>query len=207
MRKLLVIGAIALGLVAGTSIFISCKKGETTSSAETQISDNEAIRKLSFGAEISKKGHKGSGKGKDKTCVDGSGRCWLWGSAEMDEDIRAVKVVISVVFNCISGDDDDDDDGGGGGNGNGEDNHQNLILDFRYDCNTAIALNEILGTNRVLVIEEDIVEDGDSYLLELIGTTLPCTIPAGSYIGTIHEEGITVIVPVYKSGDETIIIE
>jgi len=187
MKKLIFGVTTALVVVAATVVYYGCNKEEKTV-VKSEITEDKAIRKLTFGGEVSKKGYKGEGKGSEKTCVaDSNHWCWLWGSATMDPSSRAIKWSVTVEFGCIS-------DGKDSGKGS-------IILDAKYQNNTAEALEELFDLNEGLfVIEKDVVEEGGSYFSEMMGTTLPCKIPAGIYSITIYDEGIKVSLPVCTTG-------
>jgi len=140
-------------------------------------------------------GWRGCGSGSDKYCCGPGKACWLWHCAVPNNPFDLFKQDFDVFANVSLADVND----GNTNDGDGEDNRRSIILNFKYKYNTAVALNRLLNADNVLIIEEDMVEESGSYLQKLIGTTLPCTIPAGSYPATIStgtEGGITVILPV-----------
>jgi hypothetical protein len=196
-RMTIVANIIAAAVLVSGVSFTACQKEEKAAvkseiKSERSKADKECIKIL----QVSEKGYKGSDHGSDKTCVAGEGRCWLWGPGpeDMDPDIKAGEVIVCfpdkhvAVISTGSSNDNGNDNGNEG---------QKITLDFTYQYNTMESLEELFDlTNNTFVIEEDIVEEDDSYLLELIGTTLPCRIPAGSYPITLSDDGIKVEVPV-----------
>ena len=191
-------GAIALGLVTGVAIFISCNKEENTEGnvSETNSNNGIQIRKLDELGVTVVRGKGCGGKGKDKKCCGTTGCCWLWFDAVPSDPFDDI-LLGGGIFAVLSVNDDEGEEGDDSNDG---DNHRNIILDFKYKYNTEAALNDFFDlTDYLFVIEEDIVEEEGSYLLDFIGTTLPCTIPAGEYsitVSTGADGGIIVILPV-----------
>ena len=188
MRKTrLLLGAIVLTVIAGVAIFISCKKDVYTVN-QKGMNEHHLIGDVEGGdfriVTIQWRQH-GCGHGKDKSCCGQDGSCWLWfhTGVKLIEDDNLFDTfggydAIAIVSN-------EDDDSG------------NIILDFKYQYNTAAKLGEFFDlTNYLFVIEDDIVETEDSDLLEIIGTTSPCTIPAGAYPVNMRADGIRVVLPV-----------
>ena len=187
-------------MITSAGIFYACKKDNNVVN-QRDINKHYLIGETEESitiVEISDKGLEGSGRGKDKTCVTATKRCWIWfpppppgPGSDNGPDVKPDKPDDPdspwIIFKST---------GFVSKNGTGNE----IILDFKYRNNTVERLSELFNlTERVFVIEEDIVEEEDSYLLELMGTTLPCTIPAGSYpitISTGTDGGIKVILPV-----------
>ena len=179
--KILGISAIAL-VIGASSIFYACKKDTSFGHEQPQVMMD--LVEGDNGVTITFKQH-GVGSGCDKYCASGGSSCWLWCSAMEFPDIMIDHSLIGTVSFYSTNVEDDD-----------EDNSKNIVLNFKYKYNTAVLLDELFGADRVLTIDEDMVEENGSSLQKLIGTTLPCTIPAGSYIATVNTDGIKVVVPV-----------
>lgn len=76
---------------------------------------------------------------------------------------------------------------------------QNIVVEFPDSCNYASNINELFDLNgMVFTIEEDLVEEDDSPLMEMLHTSSPCRIPAGTY--SIIRDGLSysIILPVYQ---------
>ena len=181
MKKIFLLTLVIISVF----IFSSCKKEESkeliSEITENEIPDKQSVTILKV--EISEKGWKGQGTGKDKTCVPGKNRCWIW-KWFPDEVIIGGSSTIAIASN--------------------EDNisssinsTKGILLDFKYKYNDKIALQELFDlTNNSFVINEDIIEENDSYLSELRGSSRPSKISAGTYSITEYSEGIKVILPV-----------
>jgi hypothetical protein len=189
MIKKFFLGILAL-VVIGCAVFFACKKEDIKSNEVTKNTVNNSIEKASktfWLAQWSDDKHKGSGRGNNKICVSGSGRCVLWFRLEkMEESINKGRIGIVVEIKT-----------NGKPAGGGNDNGNWIRLDFRNQYNNPEMMNEIFDLkSKCLIIKEDIVEEEDSELLNMMKTSSTCIIPAGKYPIAIYGGGVTVQLPV-----------
>jgi hypothetical protein len=181
---MLVVFSIIMGI--GIS-FIACKKIESSEitgekSSYQQIEQPSRAPSYCFVC-ISKKGWEGEGSGQDKICVEATRRCWIW--------FQWVDVIYDtpnnpnnpnpIKCNHIAAVSDEGDG--------------TITLDFKYEYNDKVSLQELFE-NDFFVIEEDIVEAEDNYLLWLRGSSSSCKISADSYSITRYKEGVKVVLPI-----------
>ena len=176
-------------LIVGGAIFYACQKEK-----EVKVDEKTEVRdKVSKEASlliVSIYSNKtGVGSGKEKYCIPSPGSsCWIW----FREDNYIAPNNLNVDATTFVGEatviKEDELDGYG-----------NPLITLNFDLqynDIAILLNFI--TMDGFVIENDIIEEEDSDLLDLMETTYPCTIPAGAYPVTISlDEYLRVTLPVY----------
>jgi hypothetical protein len=189
MKKYMFILVAVFSVVFVTSgIFYACQK---ESGAVTEVTKDSGIRiqKECIVIVQTASGYKGSGSGQDKTCAPANGTCWLWFRSELEPESDGWWIIGSCPTAIVTKEDNDG-------------SSSNLItLNYPYQYNDMSKLNELfLMTEGLLVIEEAIIEEGDSYLLEIINAPATsfssCRIPAGSYPISIDTDGIKVTLPV-----------
>ena len=183
-------------IIAGIFTFAGCEKEENTLpntisdkiiKSERAWSDTLYVVQIHWGV-------KGKGFGHNKTCVNGRGGCWNWFSSTID---TTADVIISVDWDlsihphvvAIAQTDEP----------NSPTFPKNITLEFPDTWNEPAMLNEVFDLNNMtLTLEEDVVEGGYSPMLDMLGTTQNCRIPAGIYSVTRNERGnITVILPAF----------
>lgn len=178
--KTILLTVFTIGIGMTICCFTGCEKTENVELENKLTNVNLKTGEPNTGivileVEISEKGKKGEGKGKEKRCIPGERRCWIWNwfpEAQMSLAGNTVAVVSS-------------------------DSANQITLDFQYEYNKEIALQDIFDLKKgVFIIEEDIIEEDDSALLEFMKTLSPCMIPADSYPIIKYKGGIKVALPV-----------
>jgi len=177
---------LAVVLVAGVGIFYACKKTEELKETPESIfktGDNPTKGIKILIVEVSDKGYKGEGHGQDKHCVPGNKRCWLWIWAPVPSNPNSNSIVAFV------------DDATALNSAN---KHITLFFSYEeYNDSTKVKSQDFFNFEKdMFILEEDIVEEKGSDLLEFFDISSSCTIPAGSYPIYKFPEGIKVKLPV-----------
>ena len=183
-KKIIAIFAMLIG-IATTAVFVGCKKDDNVVEQR-----KDALKKQKEHVKIYiaqwDLDHAGEGKGKDKTCTAEGNLCVLWIRHNLEEGMEGYIAVeyeglekpTSIVSDPAP---------------ENREFPKRILVEFPNEWNTNINLDNFLGGGNEFVVNEDIIEGEDSYLLEMLGIDDPCVIKAGEYPMYMNGEGNYVI--------------
>ena len=185
MKKIF-LAAVAAFVVAGL-VFVACKK-EITNTDKVAIKQGIKQHKTLYIAQWTNS-YKGEGSGRNKTCSATGNCCVIWFRTSLADSIDHYIGVNIEIKSIVTIDPTTSDF------------PRNIILDFPYSMNSQEELsnNSLFNfDSQTFIIPEDLEESGDSELLNLLGTSSNCVIPAGNYPFTVSDNGIQVVLPVLE---------
>ncbi len=172
-----------------TAVFVGCEKKENP--VVEQRKDALKKQKLKLEGVVAqwKNGKKGEGKKDNKICVGEGWKCVLWFRDEVEVDMDGYflkwkfesesKFSLSKVCDPAP---------------ENREFPKRILVEFPNEWNESHELDEFFdGRYDVFVVEEAIVEEGDSPLAEMLGIDDLCVIKTGEYPMYMNNEGNYVI--------------
>lgn len=169
---------LTLGLTATAIItlwvftFSGCEKGDFVkqNTNNTNIIKAESSKTDSIYIVQIEKGARKEGSGANKRCNPANGSCWTWFSTESNPNatfsiwIEFEMTLRPHVTLAVAHKE----------NASSYSFPQNIVVEFPDSCNYASNINELFDLNgMVFTIEEDLVEEDDSPLMEMLHTSSP----------------------------------